>query len=166
MSSNRVVTYIDFNLNSVEEYWGRLVVSDVQAFRREPSPSSVVHASLSVWHLHDWVWHERNPGQDSRGAAFDAYRNGLLTQCPQLGWLRDVADAGKHRGLGRLPQVAGAEPHGVYLPLQGTLLPPGPVRFFLVLNDGSLQDVEGVLRTATEFWRAELEVMKLSSPFD
>ncbi len=26
---------------------------------------------LSVWHLHDWHWHELNPGQNSRGRKFD-----------------------------------------------------------------------------------------------
>ena len=51
MSSNRVVTYIDFGLNSVDEYWGQLVVPNVQAFRSVPSPTSVFNAAHSVWHL-------------------------------------------------------------------------------------------------------------------
>jgi hypothetical protein len=166
MPSNRVVTYIDFGLNSVDEYWSQLVVPSVQAFQSAPSPSSVFNAAGSVWHLHDWVWHDRNPGQNSRGPTFNSYRSKLLTDCPELGWLRDIADAGKHRGLGRLPEVQGAEPHRVgdasYLVLG---FPGGILKFFLVLNDESKQDVDAVLRTAIEFWRIELKVKDLPSPF-
>src|SRR5712671_4945607 len=156
MASNRVVTYIDINLNSVDAYWGEIVAPTVQAFRTEPSPRSGFHAAHSVWHLHDWVWHERNPGQDSRGQAFDSYRSTLLTACPELGWLRDIADAGKHRGLGRLPEVKGAQPQMI-----GSLLPlgipaGGVLKFFLVLNDGSTQDVDQILRVAIEFWQTDL----------
>jgi hypothetical protein len=34
--SNRVVTYIDINLNSVEEYWNALIVPSVKKFQTEP----------------------------------------------------------------------------------------------------------------------------------
>lgn len=166
MASNRVVTYIDIKLNSVQEYWGELVAPNVKAFRGEPSPRSLFNAAHSVWHLHDWVWHDRNPGQDSRGAAFDAYRQHLLTACPELGWLRDIADAGKHRGLGRKPIVAGADPreiHEASLPL--LLNTVARMAFFLMLNDGTQQDARSVLRAATEFWRAELATMNLPDPF-
>jgi hypothetical protein len=88
--SNRVVTYVDINLNSVEDYWNQLIVPDVEAFRRAPSPRSVFQAAHSVWHLHDWVWHDRNPGMNSRGAVFDTYRSQLFADCPELSWLRDV----------------------------------------------------------------------------
>lgn len=167
MSSNRVVTYIDFGLNSVNEYWAKLVVPSIEAFRKAPSAPTVFQASQAVWHLHDWVWHDRNPGQDSHGSAFTTYRNALITACPELGWLRDIADAGKHRGLGRLPEVKGAEPHMVG---GGTFLllgvgNGGVLRFFLVLNDNSKQEVEAVLRAATEFWCAELKANSLPSPF-
>ena len=84
MASNRVVTYIDINLNSVDAYWGEIVAPTVQAFRTEPSPRSVFHAAHSVWHLHDWVWHERNPGQDSRGQA--SIRTAALCSRPALNW--------------------------------------------------------------------------------
>src|ERR1700722_11133596 len=113
MSSNRVVTYIDLNINSVDEYWSQIIVPSVQTLRNTPSRATVFSAALSSWDLHDWVWHEQNPGQNSRGSAFDTYQRDLLAACPQLGWLRDIADAGKHRGLGRLPQVTGAEPQRI-----------------------------------------------------
>jgi hypothetical protein len=157
MPSNRVVTYIDIKLNSVEEYWSELVVPNVREFRREPSPPSLFNAALAIWHLHDWVWHDRNPGQDSRGAAFNTYRNDLLTACPELGWLRDIADAGKHRGLGRLPEVKGAEPREIH----GVLTPMIPLTqtikgHFFVLNDGTIQRVDTVLNAAIQFSQTQL----------
>jgi hypothetical protein len=168
MSSNRVVTYIDINLNSVEQYWNDLVFPSAQTFQTNPSPRTLFHAATSVWHLHDWVWHDRNPGQDSHGSAFISYRAILLVACPELGWLRDIADAGKHRGLGRLPEVKGAEPQNVGGFASGLLLgmPTGEVlKFFLVLNDGSKQAVDEVLRTAIEFWRSDLKAKNLPSPY-
>jgi hypothetical protein len=163
MSSNRVVTYIDFGLNSVAEYWSQLVVPTVRAFRTAPSAATAFSAAQSVWHLNDWVWHERNPGEDSRSPAFDAYRRKLLADCPELEWLRDIADAGKHRGLGRLPRVHGAEPEEFNLLLLG--IPASGINYYLVLNDGSKQIMDAVLGAAIEFWRVELKAKNLPSPF-
>jgi hypothetical protein len=167
MVSNRVVTYIDINLNSVEAYWGELVVPNAKQFQSEPSPRSLFNAATSVWHLHDWVWHDRNPGQDSHGSAFNSYRANLLGDCPELGWLRDIADAGKHRGLGRLPEVKGAEP---MVGGGGNMLMVGVgggrvLKYFLVFNDGSKHPVDEVLRTAIEFWRGDLKAKSLPSPY-
>lgn len=167
MASNKVVTYIDLGLNSVATYWGGLVVPNAKQFRSEPSSRSLFNVATSVWHLHDWVWHERNTGQDSHGTAFNSYRANLLLTCPELGWLRDIADAGKHRGLGRLPEVKGAEP---MIAGGGNMLLLGVgggrvLKFFLVFNDGSKQPVDEVLRTAIEFWRGDLTAMNLATPY-
>lgn len=168
MPSNRGVKYIDFGLNSLDKYWGKLVVPNVQAFRATPSSVSVFNAALSLWQLHDWVWHDRNPGQNSGGPTFNVYRNGLLRACPELGWLRDIADAGKHRGLGRLPQVQGAHPHVVggvdNLLLLGVSGGGGRLTFFLVLNDDSKHEMGAVLNTVIGFWRTELATNNLPAP--
>jgi hypothetical protein len=167
MALGQSVTYIDFGLNSVAEFWDRLVVPGVRTFVREPSARTAFDASLSLWHLHDWVWHERHPGEDNRGSRFNAYRSGLLTSCPELGWLRDVADAGRHRGLRRRHLVTGAEPHSVSGPgetLMGVSV-GGRVAYFLVTNDGLHHDLAAVFRVVVEFWRVELADKNLPSPF-
>jgi hypothetical protein len=166
MSSNRVVSYIDIGLATVEEYWDALLLPDVKAFLSEPDRRSLFNAAATVWHLHDWVWHDRNHGQNSRGPAFDAFRTDLLHACPELGWLRDVADASKHHGIGRVPAVEGASPQIVGTPIGLTIvLTREVVRFFLALNDGSKHDVDQVLRTAVAYWRTDLSAKNLSSPF-
>jgi hypothetical protein len=138
----------------------------VQAFYATPSPRSVFQAAHSVWHFHDWVWHHRNPGQDSRGPAFDSYRSNLLDACPELGWLRDIADAGKHRGLGRSPELKGGAPGlmpGHSMMMTGVSGGIRPV-FTLVLNDGSKQDAGAALKKAVDYWRTELAENNLPSP--
>jgi hypothetical protein len=159
---------VDIGLNSVEEYWREIVIPSVKDFSSAASPRSVFQAALALWHLHDWVWHEKNPGQSTR-SAFKAYGDSLVVECPELGWLRDIADAGKHRRLGRqIPKVTvdavpeqllsrGSDGSGS----QGS---PLPVRI-VVLEDGSTRDVHLLLKAATEYWRAELKPMNLPSPF-
>jgi hypothetical protein len=85
MPSNKVVTYVDIGLNSVEEYWNALVVPNVRTFQTQPSSPSLFNVSHSVWHLHDWVWHDRNPGENSRGPKFDAYRDPAARRMPAVG---------------------------------------------------------------------------------
>jgi hypothetical protein len=166
MSSNHVVTYIDMGLNSVEEYWGELIIQSVRKFQAEPSTATLFTASLNAWHLHDWVWHDQNPGENSRGTAFSLYRDGLTQACPELGWLRDIADASKHRGLGRLPEVKGAAPRKVGTPIGLLLsLTREVLQFVLVLNDGSQHPADEVLRTAIEFWRRQLASKQLPCPY-
>jgi hypothetical protein len=167
MPSEQSVTYIDFGLNSVAAFWDRLIVPGVRTFVQEPSARSAFDASLSLWHLHDWVWRERHPDEGNDGPRLNAYRTWLATACPELGWLRDVADAGKHRGFGRNHIVGGAEPHSVSGPAQ-TLIGVsvgGRVAYFLVMNDGSHHDLAVVLQVAVEFWRIELADKNLPSPF-
>ena len=166
MPSNRVVTYIDIDLNSVEAYWNGPVSQNVRAFESEPSSTTLFNAATSVWHLHDWVWHDRNPGEDTRHSRdFEAYRNQLISACPELGWLRDIADASKHRGLGRKTDIQGAEPRKEGTPIGLLLaLTREVLRFYLVLNDDTKQDAHAVVRTAVEHWRSvELKDRKLPS---
>jgi len=167
MSPGQGVTYIDFGLNSVAELWDRLIVPGVRAFVQEPSARSAFEAALSLWHLHDWVWHERHPDEDNHGSRSNAYRTWLLAACPELGWLRDVADADKHRGFGSNHTVGGAEPHsvsGTAQRLMGVSV-GGRVAYFLVMNDGSHHDLAAVLQAAVELWRIELADKNLRSPF-
>jgi hypothetical protein len=160
-------TYIDIGLNSIDEYWNELIVPSVREFNAKPSARSAFQAANSVWHFHDWVWHERNPGQDSSGQEFIAYRNKLITACPELAWLRDIADAGKHRGLGRSSlEVKGAAPGlmpGHTMMMTGT---GGGIRevFTITLNDGKKEDVGATLKKAVDYWRTELADRNLPSP--
>jgi hypothetical protein len=161
------VTYVDIGLNSIDDYWNELAVPSVREFYANPSARSAFQAANALWHLHDWVWHELNPGQDSSGPEFIAYRNGLIAACPELAWLRDIADAGKHRGLGRSSvevkeAVPGLMP-GHSMTMTGVGGGIRPV-FTLTLNNESKQDVGATLKKAVDYWQTELADRKLPSP--
>lgn len=166
MAQNRTVTYVDLDLNSVTEFWDTLVCPAVQTFSAAPSSFTAFIAAQEVWHLHDWLWHQQRPGVPSEGTAWVAYRNELIANCPELGWLRDVTDASKHRGLSRQPEIIEAKPHM----RGGTLMTLGAGRgphmvFTLVLADGSHLDLAEVLRVAIDYWRTvELSGLGLKAP--
>jgi hypothetical protein len=157
---------IDIGLNTVEDYWTEVIVPDVKAFQGTPSRGALFNAAGAIWHLHDWVWHERNPGVETLyNSAFRSYRKGLVDACPELGWLGDVTDASRHRGLGRTTEVKGSlrRTEGAF---RGLLALTEPVlKFYLTLGDGSQQDADQVLRIAVEYWRTvELRDRNLPSP--
>ena len=159
------VNYVDIGLNSVEEYWSHVVIPNLQAFRASPAPNSAYLAALSLWHLQDWVWHDQNPGLHGERRAFEKFRKKLLKACPELGWLGDIANAGKHRGL-RLPAIVkGAAPD---LMPKSNMTIGGTSGFMemvtLKLDDGSKQDVGATLQKAVDFWRDQLKAKNLPAP--
>lgn len=159
------VTYIDLGLHSVGDYWTEMVIPSVKEFHANPSRLTAFQAAHSLWHLHDWEWHQRNPGQNSSGPAFDTYRSNLLASCPELGWLRDIADGGKHRGLGRTATVLSAADD--WMPL-GNMTVGGTGGFkgivTLEMRDGSKQDVGAALVKVVGFWQKESGTKNLATP--
>jgi hypothetical protein len=159
------VNYVNIGLNSVEEYWQQLIIPSVKTFREKPSPSSAFHAALSLWQLLDWVWHDRHPGRHGHGKAFKEFRRKLLKPCPELWWLGDITNAGKHRGLDYSPTVQGAEP-GLMPRANMTVGGTGGFMEFMTLelDDGSKKDVSTTLQKAVDFWRKELAAKNLPAP--
>jgi len=101
------VKYVDFGFASAREFWAEVVVPTCDRFKLEPTRANAIIASLHVWHLHEWIWHEQHPGVDTRGNSdYSDFKNALFRDCQELAWIRDVADAGKHRGLGRSVEVS------------------------------------------------------------
>jgi hypothetical protein len=159
------VNYVDIGLNSVEEYWNHVVIPNFQAFRASPTPNSTYLAALSLWHIQDWVWHDQNPGLHAHGWAFKKFRKELLKACPQLGWLQDIANAGKHHGL-RYPTVVKSAASD-FMPKSNMTV--GEMSGFmemvtLKLDDGSKQDVGATLQKAVDFWRDQLKAKNLPVP--
>jgi hypothetical protein len=67
---------------------------------RNPSPMSALNAAWPFWHLHEWYFWEHYPSASNH--ALRRYVDQVLLQeCPELGWLRDIAEAGKHFKLNR-----------------------------------------------------------------
>jgi hypothetical protein len=74
------------------------------------------------------------------------YVNFGFSDCPELAWIRDVADAGKHCGLGR-PTLEVREVVNTW-PLNTTPLT-------ITLDDGRTHDFADVLSRVIEYWRTK-----------
>ncbi|MGC1305121.1 MAG: hypothetical protein WA840_22360 [Caulobacteraceae bacterium] len=142
----KTVRYVDFGFTTVREYWAEVAEPAYQRFLNDETRGNAIAACLALWPLHDWLWHEQNPGEDTRKRKkdYDQFRQQFFNNCPELAWLRDVADAGKHRGLGRsdvqVREVAKTWPRNT-LPLK------------IMLDDGSEHNITDVLRRIVEYFR-------------
>jgi len=139
------VLYVDFGFTSAREYWTEVAEPACHRFINDESRGNAIAAFLLLWPLHDWLWHEQHPGEDTRKSkGYDAFRQQLFASCPELAWLRDVADAGKHRGLGRanvqVREVAKTWPRNTQ-PLT------------MVLDNGTEHNITDVLLRIVEYFR-------------
>jgi hypothetical protein len=93
-------TLVDIGIGSAYDFFFEVAWPNYQEFGRNPSPISAVNASWPFWHLHEWYFWERHPtaGDADRRKFVDQV---LMKDCPELGWLRDIAEAGKHFRLSR-----------------------------------------------------------------
>jgi hypothetical protein len=161
MVSNKNVQYIDIGFTTAEQYWREVAWPAYERFKSAPTRQAAIEASMPAWHVHEWIWHEKNPGENTHGnQEFQKFKNDILNDCPQLGWIRDVADASKHRGLGRPLEVQklssrrrfsgaiGGAPIGA-LPIGGN----GSSRLTIVLNDGTTYDLSDVLSCVVSYWQ-------------
>jgi hypothetical protein len=144
----KTVHYVDFGFTSAREYWEEVVLPAYECFRADPIRGKAIIASFPAWHMQDWIWHEQHPGEDTRNNKnYESFQAKLLDECPELTWIRDVADAGKHRGLGRQkPKVEVREVRSPW-PLNATPLT-------ITLTDEAEHNFADVLARVIEYWRA------------
>jgi hypothetical protein len=73
------------------------------------------------------------------------FQQKLFQECPEIGWIRDVADASKHRRLDRsdvqVREVANNWPMNTS---------PRSIK----LEDGTVHELSDVLSRVIEYWRA------------
>jgi hypothetical protein len=143
----KTVQYIDFGFTSAREFWDEVVLPAYECFKANPSRGSAIIASFPAWHIQDWIWHEKHLGEDTRNNAnYTRFQDKLFNDCPELPWIRDVADAGKRRGLGR-STLKVREVKNTW-PLNTTPLT-------IKLSDGTEHDFTDSLSRVIEYWRTE-----------
>jgi alkylation response protein AidB-like acyl-CoA dehydrogenase len=164
--ANRVktVAYLLRGIPDARAFWDLVVLPDVEDFKSRPSEVRLwLHVAWSLWHLHDWLWHDKYPEMDTRdNQNYEKFKEELIAQCPELRWLRDLADAAKHRGLGRddvqVRQVAeklgrgGAGGFDVVGPF--AFGSGQPQRAITLRTGGTEHWLEDVIDKAVEFWRS------------
>lgn len=164
MASNRTVLYVDFGITSARQFWDENVIPAYERFKTQPNRANAIDASFHTWHVHEWIWHEHHPGEDTRrNIDYETFRTDCIDNCPELAWLRDVADAGKHRGLGRSAEVRrvasetrevggayGTGAYGVGPYGAGTLV---ATPLSITLTDESTHDFAEALSRVMDYWR-------------
>jgi hypothetical protein len=154
---NRSVRYVEFGMSSARQYWVDVGLPAYECFLASPTPAAAITASWPAWHVHEWLWHERHPGVDHHGHPdYLTFRDCLIDQCEELDWVRDIADASKHRGLGRQGEVAGVRRQIVIKRLAGrsfggrAAMASVPGGLAIELTDGSEHLVSAVLATGRD----------------
>jgi hypothetical protein len=99
--------YIDLGINSARQFWSGVVLPDYDQFTKSQTARDAVHVALSTWHLHDWAFCEQPSSTKKEKVDF---QNKLICACPELGWIREYAEAAKHRGIYRSGEVNKVEP--------------------------------------------------------
>jgi hypothetical protein len=142
------VRYVDFGFTSAREYWVEVAEPAYQRFVSDETRGNAIMACLALWPLLDWLWHEHHPGEDTRknNKDYDLFRQQLFRGCSELEWLRDVAEAGKHRGLGR---------SNVKVLEAAKTWPSNTQPLKIILDDGGEHDIADVLRRVVEYFRKE-----------
>jgi hypothetical protein len=162
MAAAPTVTYVDLGFTSARQFLDEMVLPAYDRFRADNSRQAAMNTAILAWHLVDWLWHDRHPGVDTRGPRFSAFRGGLIAICPELALVRDIADASRHRGLGRVPQVATmkSEPNWVVAGGQPVTFAGQPVHagysLELTVTPGGPQDVAVLLSKVISFWTTEI----------
>lgn len=141
--------YVDFGFTSAREFWDEVVLPAYEGFKAQPTRGKAIMASFAAWHIQEWIWHEQRPGEDTRRSKdYQSFQKKLFLDCPELQWIRDIADAAKHRGLGRQePKVEVREVKRTW-PRNAALLT-------VTLDDGTQHDFADVMASVIEFWRAK-----------
>jgi hypothetical protein len=157
----RPVQYLNFGCTSAATFWLDVCVPSHSRYFAAPSRLSAIQAAWPTWHVHEWLWHAKHPGQDAHQTipAYVKFRDGLIADCEELAWLRDVTDASKHGGLRRATKVAAVSGTGLHTTGQvfdvygnHTASHSDPLQ--LVVDEVS-HDFGDVLRTAIEYWQTE-----------
>jgi len=56
-----MVIYLNFACTTASSFWLEVCTPFERLVRL-----TAIQPAWPTWHVHEWVWHERNPGQDTR----------------------------------------------------------------------------------------------------
>lgn len=93
-------TVVDVGIGSSYDFFFEIALPNYQEAEKNPSPRSALNAAWPFWHLHEWYFWENHPLAANRDLGRYVSQV-LLRDCPEIEWLRDIAEAGKHFRLNR-----------------------------------------------------------------
>lgn len=160
MTDDVTVDCVDLGFTSARQFWIEVALPAYERFTTAPSGRTAIEAATHAWHIHEWLWHEMS-GPKTNSELVN-YCKKIIGECPELAWVRDIAEAGKHRRLKR-PSVtvtrAAQMPNpvtfnGEPLTFNGEPITLGTA-LKIKLKDMSVHDVGAVLAKAVMFWEGK-----------
>jgi hypothetical protein len=162
---------IDLGIASAFDFFREVAWPNHVAFSRRPSSIAALNAAWAYWHLHEWHFWDHHPSTLSRkeaDALVQECREHIVRDCPELGWLRDMTDASKHRRLRRRVRVRSISTRTIGGPLGTAPIGTRPISATLakivVDADGVTHDLETVLEAASLYWLGTLLPYRVSVP--
>jgi hypothetical protein len=158
-----VLVCIDIGISDAKDYWNKIVIPALDEFQRRPSAQTGMASASSLWHIHEWVWYDKHPKVNTWGSkAYKAFCAKIFTECPELNWLHDVTNIGKHRALTRpspldvsvakQSEIVGRDGAGGYGENAHMAYGSGKPQLRLYLQDGSAPWLEEVCKRAFDWW--------------
>jgi hypothetical protein len=99
----RIKQVFDNTVGDAKSFFERFALPNVRDFEASPANERLgLNAALMLGHMCEWYWYDSHPDKNPRCPDYnDGFLPGLYRECPELKWLADIAEATKHRGIGR-----------------------------------------------------------------
>ncbi len=86
----------------IDDQWKKLLLEglekQIENFKQDTTnPVMAIYAAIAAWLLFDWV--HKIHGKSLGFADKKKLRKKIMEECPEMGHLKTIANAGKHRGV-------------------------------------------------------------------
>jgi hypothetical protein len=136
---------VDLGVYTAYDFAFEVAFPNYRAFMRAPSSMTAMNAAWALWHLREWCNYDN---KETSGYV----KSELLRQCPRLAWLKDIANASKHRELtSSHPVVSQLRSHLVTRSMSMDSL-GGSTTEFTILVGGKTHNFTEVIDEVYIFW--------------
>lgn len=146
------------DIRNAAHYWQEVVQPNAIEYGRVRTPRAAFNLAVSLWHIHEWVVVQKNSNADKKllEERLREYRARVLSKCPELGILHDLATAHKHAVVSRpLGNIATSESeitsvHFSFFGQQPVSEHGSDMR--ITLDDGSIKTLDEIFGAAFNYW--------------
>ena len=146
------------DIRNTAQYWQEVVQPNAIEYGRTRTPRAAFNLAVSLWHIHEWVVVQKNPNADKKllKEQRKEYEAFVLSECPELGILHDLATAHKHAVVSRsLGKIASSESeitsvHFSFFGQQPVSEHGSDMR--ITLDDGSIKNLDEIFGVALNYW--------------
>jgi hypothetical protein len=89
----RSLVHVEIGIPDANGFWRLVVAPNMEEFRSRPSTHVGIALAWSLWHIHEWIWYDSHPDEDTRGSTnYKAFCAKITDACPELRWLEDLTN--------------------------------------------------------------------------